>query len=270
MKGYKVFNPDWTCRGFQYEVGKEYRHEGEIGLCKSGFHFCERLVDCFNYYKFDPKNKVAEIEAFGYTMSNKDKSVTNGIKIIKELSWYEVLSMVNTGNCNTGYRNSGDCNSGDRNSGDRNSGNWNSGDCNSGECNTGDWNATNNSSGFFNTIEQPLFIFNKPTNISKEEIYNNPTICAMYRHFILNKWITKENMSDEEKIHHPEYEDTGGYSKTYKYKESCTNMWAEMTEEEKDGVWDIPNFDPEIFFEITGIRVEPREVSNGLQETRLE
>lgn len=65
MKGYKAFNPDWTCRGFVYEVGKEYTHQGYIKPCESGFHFCQRAVDCFNYYDFNPNNKVAEVEALG-------------------------------------------------------------------------------------------------------------------------------------------------------------------------------------------------------------
>lgn len=82
----------------------------------------------------------------------------------------------------------------------------------------------------------------------------------MNSHFNLSEWITKENMTDEEKIDHPEYVTIGGYLKACEYKEPCINMWAKMTEEEKDSVWDIPNFDPEVFFEITGIRVEPREV----------
>ena len=50
MKAYKVFNSDWTCRGFQYKVGETYNFDGEIELCGRGFHACENVVDCFNYY----------------------------------------------------------------------------------------------------------------------------------------------------------------------------------------------------------------------------
>ena len=49
IKGFKVANPDGTCREFQYEVGKTYKHKGDISLCNSGFHFCEELKDCYNY-----------------------------------------------------------------------------------------------------------------------------------------------------------------------------------------------------------------------------
>ena len=51
IKGYKVMNPDMTCRGFKFEVGKTYKHEGRIELCNAGFHFCLKASDCFNYYR---------------------------------------------------------------------------------------------------------------------------------------------------------------------------------------------------------------------------
>lgn len=61
-KGYKVFNSDWTCRGFQYKVGGEKTFEENVipSLCNSGFHYCPKLIDCFNYYSFNPNNKVAD------------------------------------------------------------------------------------------------------------------------------------------------------------------------------------------------------------------
>ena len=62
MKGYKVFDKNWKCKEFQFEIGKTYVHEGKLKLCESGFHFCKKLNDCFNYYDFDSKNKVAEID----------------------------------------------------------------------------------------------------------------------------------------------------------------------------------------------------------------
>ena len=49
MKAYKGFNRDMTCRGFQFEEGKEYREE-KAELCESGFHACENPLDTFNYY----------------------------------------------------------------------------------------------------------------------------------------------------------------------------------------------------------------------------
>ena len=296
IKGYKVFNPDWTCMGFQYKVGKTYKHNGNIEMCGAGFHFCQRISDCFNYYDFNSNNKVAEVEAIGHTETRDDKSVTDEITIIKELAWHEVLDLANTGkdctgNCNSGNRNSGDWNSGDCNSGNRNSGNWNSGNCNSGNrnsgnCNSGNWNSgdwnsgnwnsgdwnsgnwnsgnrnsgnwnsTNYSTGFFNSIEQPLYIFNNPTNMSRDDFNNLLAVRAMNWKYENNWWIYSENMTDEEKVAHPEHETTGGYLKTVDFKTACGLMWDNMTNAEKAAVKDIPNFDADVFEEITGIRVE--------------
>ena len=155
--GYKVFNPDWTCRGFKYEVGKTYEMENKPILCRQGFHYCVKLIDCFNYYRFDNNNKVAKIIAHGTIDGTKeDKHCTNKIEIVEEISWFDVLRMVNTGEGNTGLgnsgnHNSGDCNSGDCNSGDCNSGDFNSGDCNSGNRNSGNHNSGNRNSGNHNS-----------------------------------------------------------------------------------------------------------------------
>lgn len=303
IKGYKVFNPDWTCRGFQYEVGKTFKHDGDIKMCGAGFHFCQKISDCFNYYAFNSNNKVAEVEAIGHTETRDDKSVTDEITIIKELTWHEVLDLTNigkdctgnhnsgncnsgdwnsgnhnsgdynsgnyssgdwnsgnhnsgnynSGNCNSGNYNSGNYNSGKCNSGDYNSGNWNSGYYNSGDHNSGDWNSTNYSTGFFNSIKQPLYIFNKPTEISRNAFYDLLAIRAMNWKYEDNWWIYSEDMTDEEKVDHPEHETTGGYLKTVDFKTACGLMWDNMTAEERAAVKDIPNFDAEIFKEITGI-----------------
>ena len=154
MEGYKVFKPDWTCKGFQYEVGNTFEEDVTPSCCNRGFHFCKELKDCFNYYPFNPENKVAKVIALGEIDEESDdsKCCTNKIQIVEEISWEDVLRMVNLGKgnaglCNSGNRNSGDCNSGNWNSGDCNSGNWNSGDCNSGDCNSGNWNSGNRNSG---------------------------------------------------------------------------------------------------------------------------
>ena len=158
MKGYKVFNSDWTCRDFKYEVGKTYEMEEHPICCNNGFHFCTNLSDCFNYYGFNTNNKVAEIEALGEIDKSDDdtKHCTNKIKIVREIAWEEVLTLCNSGNrnsgdCNSGNWNSGNCNSGDCNSGNCNSGNWNSGNCNSGDCNSGNRNSGNRNSGDWNS-----------------------------------------------------------------------------------------------------------------------
>lgn len=155
MKGYKVFNSDWTCRGFRYKVGETYKHKGEIKICKAGFHFCKKLVDCFNYYTFNPKNKVAIVEATGEVIEkssySSSKCVTDEIKIVKELNWYEVLDTINLGEGNTGTKNTGSYNSGNSNSGISNTGNYNTGNCNTGDYNSGNYNSGNHNSGDCNS-----------------------------------------------------------------------------------------------------------------------
>lgn len=285
IKGYKVFNSDWTCKGFQYKVGETYIHNGNIKMCGSGFHFCQKASDCFSYYQFDSNNKVAEIEAIGLVETSGNKSVTDKIVIVREIPWQELLTIVNegkdctglcntgnhntgnynTGNWNTGYCNTGHCNTGNENTGDRNTGNentghyntgnWNTGHCNTGDRNTGYWNSANFSTGFFNSVEQPLYIFNKPTKMSRDEIYNCKGIKILNRNFKNSWWIYSENMSDEEKTLHPEHKTTGGYLKTVDFKTACKMMWDNICDDEKQCVKEIPNFNAEVFKEITGIEI---------------
>lgn len=159
MRGYKVFNSDFRCNMFLFEIGKTYKHEGKaIKLCSSGFHFCKKAADCFSYYSFDPDNIVCEIDAIGNVIESigDSKCVTSEISIVRRLSWGEVLEIVNSGNENSGYANSGNgnsghVNSGDRNSGDGNSGHGNSGDYNSGHRNSGDRNSGDRNSGYRNS-----------------------------------------------------------------------------------------------------------------------
>ena len=156
VKGYKVFNPDWTCKGKQYTCPGTFEEDVNPSVCNVGMHFCKNAADCFRYYDFDPNNHVAEVIAHGTVAEGEDKCATNKLEIVREIPWAEVLEIVNTGKactgrCNSGNRNSGNCNSGDWNSGNRNSGNWNSGNCNSGNCNSGDWNSGNRNSGDWNS-----------------------------------------------------------------------------------------------------------------------
>ena len=148
-KAYKVFNSDWSCRDKVYKVGKTYSMSKAPIICERGFHYCPKLINCFRYYDFDPKNKVAEVEVLGdiAVSPEGDKECTNKIKIVREISWHEVLDLVNTGKNNTGSCNTGDNNSGDYNSGDYNTGHCNTGDYNMGYCNAGDYNTSNYNTG---------------------------------------------------------------------------------------------------------------------------
>ncbi len=151
VKGYKVFAPDWTCKGKQYTCPGTFEEDVNPSVCNVGMHFCKNAADCFRYYDFDPNNHVAEVIAHGTVAEGENKCATNNLEIVREIPWAEVLEIVNTGKACTGRCNSGDCNSGNRNSGDWNSGDWNSGDCNSGNRNSGDWNSGDCNSGDCNS-----------------------------------------------------------------------------------------------------------------------
>ena len=146
VKGFKGFNEDLTCRGFQYEIGKTYKHNGEVELCSSGFHFCRKLKDVHNFYNLKT-SRICEIVADGKIIDDDKKSVCSRMRIVREVSREEIWSIINIGEKNTGLFNSGDLNSGSLNSGDRNSGNRNSGDRNSGSLNSGNYNSGDRNSG---------------------------------------------------------------------------------------------------------------------------
>lgn len=248
MKGYKVFNHDWTCRGFQYSVGKTFEEDVIPSCCEKGFHFCTELKDCFSYYCFDPLNKIAEIEALGEidTEATGKKHCTNKIKIVREISWEEVLKMINVGKANTGFGNTGNYNSG----------NYNSGNCNTGDCNSGDFNKTNFSNGCFNTKESKILMFNKPSDWSIED-WRYSEAKRLLDNIMYNvlKWIYSYEMTDEEKEQHPEYEITGGYLKKCDKSECNQLWWDSLSDPEKNIIKSLPNFDAEIFKEITGIDI---------------
>ena len=165
----------------------------------------------------------------------------------------------NSGDWNSGNRNSGDCNSGDCNSGDSNSGNRNSGDCNSGNCNSGDYNSgvgnkCDFSNGVFcNEIDMNIRIFNKPSGMSLQDFCKSKYWDAMCSApFTLTEWI---EYTAEEKTADPQKELIGGYLRTYTMEEAWANWWDELDDKKREIIKEIPNFDPEIFKDITGIEV---------------
>ena len=73
IKGYKGFDKDMTCRGFQYESGKDYTYDGDIECCRSGFHFCENPLEVLSYYP-PATSRFCEVEGSGNSDGENDDS----------------------------------------------------------------------------------------------------------------------------------------------------------------------------------------------------
>jgi len=281
IKGFKVFDFNWTCRPkekiFKYKVGCTYEENIEPIICKKGFHFCKRAIDCFNYRTFRPKNKVAEILALGKIDTDGVKYCTNKIKIVREITWNELLDIVNSGsNCtgmgNSGYCNSGDYNSGNYNSGNGNSNNYNSGNYNSNSYNSGDFNSGHHNSGHFNSGNYNT----GRRNSGHFNIGNFNTGNYNIGNFNTGDW-NKANYSNGcfntitpkmylfNKPSEWSYSDWQS-SKAYKLinqleniikdkNKNCLKWWESLSDYEKEIIKEIPNFNEKIFKEITGIDI---------------
>ena len=173
----------------------------------------------------------------------------------------------NTGGCNIGNHNSGNCNAGDwnignhnsgnHNSGDWNAGDWNTGNHNSGNHNSGDWNTGDFSNGCFNTVEQKIHLFNKPSEWTYRDWLDSEAHHLLWQ--IPSKvlgYVSLKNMTDVEKAAHPEAKTTGGYLKELNNSECAVSWWRSLDQHEKNIIMSIPNFNKAIFKEITGIDVD--------------
>ena len=266
VHGFKVFNPDWTCspngNTKQYTCPGKFEEDIAPVRCGRGMHFCKKAADCFNYYSFNPENKVAEVIAYGDIAEEGNKCCTNKLEIVREIPWDEVLRIVNigkdcTGLCNTGDCNTGDCNTGDCNTGDCNTGNRNTGNRNTGDCNTGDCNKSSFNTGCFMTEEQKIFMFNKPSEWTYQNWVRSDA------RYLLNQipknvveWIYSSDMTDEEKAEHPTHETTGGYLKVLDESECGQLWWGSLSDRQKNIIKSMPNFDAEIFEQCTGVKVD--------------
>ena len=291
MIGYKATDMNGCCRGFKFEVGKTYTKDTpkeELECCTGKvFHFCRELfaIEKESGYILS-ESRIFEVIAGDYVRKG-DKYGTNSLTILREIEGEEKSELINSGNRNSGDSNSGSCNSGSWNAGDSNSGSCNSGSCNSGNrntgnrntgdynsggCNTGDynsgdynsgscnsgnrntgsWNTGDFNSGFFNTDESPVRMFNKYTKLKRREI-RIPAFCYLH----LTTWVSHDTASDEEKEEHKrEIETCGGFLKTLDYKEAWRMAWDRASKEEHLELLKLPNWDNEVFKEISGIDAE--------------
>ena len=149
---------------------------------------------------------------------------------------------------NTGEENSGNYNSGNCNSGNCNSGYYNSGDYNSGYYNSGDRN-----SGWFNTDEPKMRMFGKESEYTLTEFRNKFGYNDI--DLPLNAWIYLIEMTEDEKKEFPIALQMDGYLKTLDYKEAWKVAWERASKEQKEWYKNLPNFDKDIFLEITGIDI---------------
>jgi hypothetical protein len=196
-----------------------------------------------------------------------------------------------TGNCSTGFHSTGDhstgnCSTGDWSTGYRSTGNWSTGyrstgfhstgdhstgNWSTGDWSTGNWSISNYSIGHFSTIDYSGFgAFNEPCTPEEWEAAEKPD----FLYFSLTEWIDESEMSEEEKEAHPSHKTTGGYLKVYEYKEAFMKSWDNAPVEDREKLFKLPRFNPEVFKEISGIDVyaEKEETINidGVEYTLSE
>ena len=216
MIGYKAFDKELCCRGFQFKIGKTYKKDTkkeDMECCTDKvFHFCRELfaIEKESPYKLS-ESRICEVIAGDYIKSG-DKYGTNSITILREITGDEKKELINSGN----------------------------------------WNSGNRNSGYFNTNEPFVRIFNKESNKTRNEI-NFPS----FLYFDLSVWVSHDTATSEEKEKYKnEIETCGGFLKTLEYKEAFRLAWDKASKEEHKKLLDLPNWDNEIFKEISGIDAE--------------
>jgi len=245
MNGGKFDWSDYMPKG--KKKGKWTPGVKNLNICDEGYHLTEHW--CFWFDSED--NRIFEAEGKQPGDTDYDKTVFESVRLIRELHFtFDDITnsgdsnsgYMNSGNWNSGDRNSGDRNSGDRNSGNSNSGNWNSGnwnsgyrnsgnrnsgdrnsgDSNSGDSNSGNWNSGNYNSGFLNTDEPTVRMFNKDTGLKRDDI-DSPD----YFYFDIDDKIG--------------------------YKKSFIKSFEKAERKDIDKTMKLPNFDYDLFEEISGI-----------------
>lgn len=109
------------------------------------------------------------------------------------------------------------------------------------------------STGIFNTMERTITIFNKNSGLTYEEVVKKDWYLALFSvPLFLTEWI---EYTDEEMKDSIIRQSIGGYLKKYTFKEACANWWNRVSDENKALIQTIPNFDKDIFKEITGIDI---------------
>ena len=245
----KGFDKNLQCRGYQFEIGKDYKIDLPEGytlrkndLCSDKvFHFCDGLSKVHEFYScYKENNRFCIIEVLGQFCEDNEKCGSNHIKIVREIKDEELKIAKGLINGNTGLFNSGN-----RNSGDLNSGNRNSGYRNSGYLNSGIFNKTSYSNGVFCNQEPKICIFNIQTDWTLREFINSKYYDAiMSSDFPLTEWKYSETVTEN---------GVDGELIVNSYETACKRWWENMTDGNKQIIKSIPNFDIDIFCDITGL-----------------
>ena len=149
-------------------------------------------------------------------------------------------------NNSTGYRSTGY----------RSTGRGSTGNFSTGHLSTGNWSVSNYSAGHFSTMDYTGFgAFNEPCTPTNWESAIKPN----FLYFQLTRWTQESEMSDEEKKNNPTHKTTAGYLKVYDYKEAFQASFDKASDEEIEQLKALPNFDAEVFKEISGIDIRDRD-----------
>ena len=150
----------------------------------------------------------------------------------------------------TGYRSTGNYSTGNYSTGDQSTGNRSTGNRS-----TGDYSISDYSTGHFSTRDYAGFdVFNKPCTLEKWDNADKPSFIF----FDLTVWVEVCDMTDKEKEDNPLCKTTDGYLKVYEYKEAWRIAWDKATDRDKELLYQLPNFDAEVFKEISGIDIEQK------------
>ena len=92
IAAYKGFDQDLKCLGFQFEIGKTYKHEGKVSVCNSGFHACENPLAVFEHYP--PTSRFAIVKCAGEISKDiNDKKIACGeLTVEAEIQLPELIS----------------------------------------------------------------------------------------------------------------------------------------------------------------------------------
>lgn len=298
MIGYKAFDKDLKCNGYQYEVGQLFTldvKKEDMKLCSDTvLHFCRDINVIGDVSPYNPAvDRVCEVIAKGDIVGDGRKYGTNKLYILRELTDEEKFDYLNHGRnnsgwgntgCfnvgelntgdknygsrnvgdrnegegNTGYRNSGDnntgsCNCGSNNVGHNNDGEGNTGNNNFGDFNTGSWNMGSRHVGYFNTGNGTFKMFNKPVSLKKMRTVKFPSFLS----FKQVTWVGEEELNEEERrvLTMSMVRRRKGTLRYMSYEEAFRKAYDEAPIEEHYELFQLPNFDPDIFKQISGIDV---------------